>query len=519
MLFIYTILYFISMMLYYLRQGIIASVIMISLAIFLYVAEVRTSKRIINVRGLFALGFIGGFGLSLLKLSKLSQDYTLITFLAVYIAYFALYLGVFFENRNKKVQKTKKLRLEKTNYIFTSQEILLIVLFVVTFTSFAIEVMILRFIPLFTLATPHAYSTFHVFMLHYITTFYAFIPCFAICNYFIEPERKQSKVFIVISFIYVIIMALLMVSRSQLILSIVLSLFIVIMYKTNATNKITLNKKNVIATISLVLLFLILYLVITISRAHNVEYLNGIFEMKNEKMPIFITQPYMYITHNFENLNYMINNIFRFSFGRRILYPFFTLTFIKKFFPIVVDAPYYIIKEELSTVTIIYDFYYDFGLVGVAIFCFLIGYIGKKLENKAYSIFGDEVTFKNNYILILLSLYCYFMLFSFFQTYFSLTDTWVYIIILAVIIVLFSMNKAANSRPAISPLKKVISQKLKSPTKGKSRIAKDTIIDENVDDEIEDEIGDEIEEVTEDESEIDQEMQKYSSYYEYENIK
>ena len=435
MLLIYTILYFVSMMLYYLKQEIIASVIMISLAIFLYVSETRVYKRIINVRGLFALGFIGGFGLSLLKLSKLSQEYNIITFLAIYISYFSLYLGVYLEGRNKKLDNlNRKVRLEKKDTLFTSQEILLIVLFVITLASFVIEAIILKFIPVFTLATPHAYSSFHVFMLHYITTFYSFIPCFAICNYYIEPERKQSKVFVIVSFVYVIIMSLLLVSRSQLILSLVLSLFIVVIYKTKTLKKIVFNKKNIFMIVASMLLFLVLYMAITISRAHNVEYLNGIFEMKNEKMPIFITQPYMYVAHNFENLNYMIYNIF---------------TFVKKFFPIVVDAPYYIIKEELSTVTIIYDAYYDFGLVGVAIFCFLLGYIGKKLEDRAYKIFEEE-QYKNNYILIIFSLFCYYMFFSFFQTYFSLTDTWVYIIILSMIILLFQMTKSANTKSAIN---------------------------------------------------------------------
>ena len=451
MLFIYTILYFTSMMLYYLKQEIIASLIMISLAIFLYVLEIRTNRRIINVRGLFVLGFIGGFGLSLLKLSKLSQDYSIITFIAIYISYFSLYLGVYLAGRNKKSdnQNNKKIRLVRSDSFFTSQEKLLMLLFIVTAISFAIEVMILKFVPLLTLATPHAYSSFHVFMLHYITTFYSFIPCFAICNYFIEPDRKKSKVFIVISFIYVIIMSLLLVSRSQLILSIVLSLFIIVINKNETVKKFVLDKKSILILVSSLFLFFVLYLTITISRAHDVKYLNGIFEMKNERMPIFITQPYMYVAHNFENLNYMINGIFRFSFGRRMLYPFFTLTFIKKFFPIVVDAPYYIIKEELSTVTIIYDAYYDFGLVGVAIFCFLLGYIGKKLEDRAYSIYEEE-QHKNNYILILFSLYCYYMFFSFFQTYFSLTDTWVYIIILSMIILLFHMTKSSSFKSSIN---------------------------------------------------------------------
>ena len=407
---------------------------MISLAIFLYVNEVKNTKRIINVRGLFALGFIGGFGVSLLKLSKLSNEYSVITFAAVLLAYFGVYLGAFFaNNNNKELNSNSNFVIEKTNKKILPQDILMIALFIVTFVSFVIEVIKLKYIPLFTIATPHAYSEFHVFMLHYITTFYSFIPCIALCNYFIEPNRRMNKNWIVLSFVYVVIMALLMVSRSRLILSIVLSLFIIIIYKGCNIKNVISDKKFMVKIVLLFVLFIILYIAITVARAHDIEYLNGIFEMKNEKTPIFITQPYMYISQNFENLNYMINNIFRFTFGRRVLYPLFTLTFVKKFFPIVLDAPTYIIKEELSTVTIIYDFYYDFGLVGVLGFCFLIGYVGAKLENKAYYVLGQGINIKNNYLIILFALYCYYMFFSFFQTYFSLTDTWVYIIILVLI--------------------------------------------------------------------------------------
>ena len=131
------------------------------------------------------------------------------------------------------------------------------------------------------------------------------------------------------------------------------------------------------------------------------------------------------------------------------------MTLIKKFFPIVVDSPYYIIKEELSTVTIIYDFYYDFGLVGVALFCFIIGYAGKALEDRAYNLVSLDEPKKNNYILILFSLYCYFMLFSFFQTYFSLTDTWVYIIILSLMMFLFNMNKGMPQKLHTNENKKI----------------------------------------------------------------
>lgn len=440
MLLIYTILYFLSIVLYRLNHNYIASIIIILLAIFLYANEVKNTKRIVNVRGLFALGFVGGFGVSLFKLSKLSDEYSFMTIAAVFMAYFSIYLGVYFAGINKSKFKKRKNVIVKTKNVLTSGQKLVLCMCIFTFLAFLIEVIKLKFVPLFTIDTPHAYSTFHVFMVHYITSFYSFIPSVAICNYYMEPKDKLNIKLIIVSFIYVIIMSLLLVSRSRLILSVVLSIFVIAIY--NVVGKTNKKKASGLLLVLSSLVFVLLYIIITINRAHDVEYLNSIFEMKNAKLPIFISQPYMYIAHNFENLNYMINNTFRWTFGRRMLYPLFTLTFIKKFFPIVVDSPYYIIKQELSTVTLIYDAYYDFGLVGVIVFCFMVGYIGKKLEDKAYD--ALQGGYKNNYIVVLLALYCYFMLFSFFQTYFSLTDTWVYIIILVILSKFFVMEKHNN---------------------------------------------------------------------------
>ena len=420
MLIIYTIGYFLSLLFYYFKHNFVASILMILLAIFLYYVDYKKTKRIINVRGLFALGFVGGFGISLLKLSVLSSDYSLKTIITVYTAYFSLYLGTYF-CRDKGIvifnvaKKTKPLSL------------IVVLLTAITFITFWIEVYILKFIPLFTKDTPHAYSTFHVFMLHYITSLYIFIPSFAIANYYMEG--KNSKVGIICSYVYVVALAMIMVSRSQLIMSLVLSIFTFVVYNKNyITNKL-INKKNVCLTVIAIIVLMIIYVFITINRAHDIAYLNGIFEMKNENTPIFITQPYMYIAHNFENLNYMINNIEKlgFGFGRRCLLPLFTLTFVKKIFPTVAMAPTYVIKEELSTLTLIYDFYYDFGIIGVIVFCFIIGYVGKMLENYVYKLMDEKY---HTYLTILFSLLCYYMLFSFFQTYFSLTETLVYIIIL-----------------------------------------------------------------------------------------
>ena len=65
---------------------------------------------------------------------------------------------------------------------------------------------------------------------------------------------------------------------------------------------IMVNKKIRLRTMVILLAAMIpIYVILTIFRNHDVAYLNSIFEMKWDKMPIFITQPYIYVANNFEN--------------------------------------------------------------------------------------------------------------------------------------------------------------------------------------------------------------------------
>ena len=63
------------------------------------------------------------------------------------------------------------------------------------------------------------------------------------------------------------------------------------------------------------------YIILTIARSHDVEYLNGIFEMKNSRTPIFVTQPYMYIANNYDNFDCMVRAMasgYSHSFGSAV---------------------------------------------------------------------------------------------------------------------------------------------------------------------------------------------------------
>ena len=108
-----------------------------------------------------------------------------------------------------------------------------------------------------------------------------------------------------------------------------------------------------------------LYVILTIARSHDVTYLNGIFEMKNAATPIFITQPYMYIANNYDNFDCLVKQLPAHSMGLKGMFPLWALSGLKFLKPVLVDWPIYVTKEELTTVTLFYDAYYDFGIAGV----------------------------------------------------------------------------------------------------------------------------------------------------------
>ena len=151
--------------------------------------------------------------------------------------------------------------------------------------------------------------------------------------------------------------------------------------------------------------------------------------MKNSGMPIFITQPYMYIANNYDNFNCLVEELPRHSMGLRMLFPLWALTGLKFLVPQLVNFPIYVDKEELTTLTLIYDAYYDFGILGVALFCCILGGICALLV-------WELSQMRNPVGYMIYAQAAMYMTLSFFTTWFSNPATWFYLGV-TVIIYLF----------------------------------------------------------------------------------
>ena len=417
-------------------------------AAFLYLSEYRRTASLMNLRGLLALGLLGGEGIARFQLSRLSTDWTLETWLSFYLFYLIFDLSAQLADHAGTLRgarsgddadcsascsgvpdpltSTASLEVREVGGVPGRSAVgegagadlrffryAILGLLGISWAAFLFEARRLGFVPLFTVDTPHAYSYFHVKGVHYFTTLAVLTP--AVSMLYLAARRKHGlrpDVLALLGLFLPIILTILMVSRFQFMISVILAVFVALL----------LGRRYKLWQLLLLLsLMIAAYVFITIERAHSVEYLNGIFEMKDPSTPIFITQPYMYIANNYDNFNVMTRELTVHAHGLRMLYPFVTLSGIKFFVPSLAQGfPLFVTKEELTTVTMLYDAWYDFGLSGIAVFALVLGLVSGRVTRTCRK---DQ----NPFSVLLYAQLAFYYLVSFFTTWFSNPATWFYL--------------------------------------------------------------------------------------------
>lgn len=420
---------------------------LVFIAILLYRLEKRSTGEILNLRGLLALGLFGGEGIACLKLSNLSTNWSDTTWFSFFCFYFCFYamheLIGYVRKAPAKITMSPFIADIKTSQPQTAAssnvskqrffQYTISALLIITWVAFTAEACVLGFIPLFTHNMPHAYSYFHVHGVHYFTTLSVLIPALTLLYLFEKYPSLQSRDLLcllkkepiaALGFVLPVLLTILLVSRSQFLFTVLLALFTLILSGRNF---------RIWQYLLLGASLIIVYSLITVARAHSVQYLNGIFDMKNRNMPIFITQPYMYIANNYDNFNLMTQNLSMHSYGLKMFYPLFTLSGLKFFIPALnAQFPAFVTKTELTTVTLLYDAWYDFGMAGIIILAAFLGAISAFITQK-------HAENKNPLIRLLYAQVAFYFIFSFFTIWFSLTSTWFYMLISLGLYVAFAL--------------------------------------------------------------------------------
>lgn len=396
-------------------------------ALFIYLLQYQKTKNLVDLKGLFTLAWVGGQGIACLQLSKLQTDWQWMTWACFFLIYIGFGIG-YGKNHYCMTEETEEL--EKDSVYAKRLLICICGLAMVSVACFVLEAVVGGFIPLFS-DKPHAYSYFHVSGVHYFTISCILIPAITVLYWkMCEGWKKSVIVLLLVCNVIAIAIPVLCVSRFQLLFAVG---FAVVTY-------VMVNKGIKLRTILILLCIMVpVYVLLTVARNHDVEYLNGIFEMKNSQMPIFVTQPYIYVANNFENFNCMVVQLTEHTHGLKMLFPVFALTGLKFIYPHLVSFPAYITKTELTTLTMFYDAYYDFGIWGVFFFALVIGLASRMLLKLM-----DKV--KNPVMYLFYGQLAIYLGLAFFTTWFSNPTTWFWFALTTMMFIFVGFKKKENRK-------------------------------------------------------------------------
>lgn len=391
----------------------------------------RIDQSLVSFRLLLSLFWIAGEGLAVMQLSRLQTPWTSMTWLSFsgfYLLFLAGYDGIqcFICSKEKKKKITmaeKQLEVVSDTQFQDRLFVCIRIVSLVSFATFVAEACILGYIPLFSTDT-HAYDHFHISGVHYFTVSCMFthsLTLIYLLKYWARGKNRnklgKSKTIQLI--VYNSLSAsipILSVSKFQFILTLALPILIFLLMRP------TVSKKKVFAALGVTgVIVAAVAVFMTIRRNYEPGYLNSIFQMKNENMPLAFQYAYMYIANNYSNFNCltqaMAQGSVHYAFGLKQLFPVFALTGLKFVFPSLVAFAAPTTIPELNTLTLIYDAYYDFGLIGVLLFGLILGSVCAAVAKKT-----KESSNPIGYLFYAqIALY---LALSFFSSWFTVPTTW-----------------------------------------------------------------------------------------------
>ena len=416
--YIFTLIYIITILLSKAGQHIAAGLLLLSGSVALYIGYYNKSKDLLNMKGVLGLFWFGGQGIAAMQLSNLQKDWHNNLWLIAYLFYFFFLIG--FSRKEGKIKVSRKKRPSLDTDVLKRLFHCIVIIGSLSTFSFLLEAIILGYIPLFSSST-HAYNSFHITGVHYFTFSCMFVhPLTVIYVLGIKESsldlKKNNLIVLVIMNLLAFSIAIMCISKFQFLLTLALPIIVYLSMKDTIPWK-----KILVVGVILGVFVVAMVVFMTVRRNYEPGYLNSIFEMKYENMPMWIQYPYMYIANNYENLNCLVeaisSGVGSYSMGLRMLFPFVALTGLKFVMPQLVVGKVFITKPELNTLTILYDAYYDFGILGVILFGIVLGFLCgwvvnlmKKKDNPiTYLLFGQVMMY---------------LMLSFFSTWFSNPTTW-----------------------------------------------------------------------------------------------
>lgn len=331
-----------------------------------------------------ALVWAGAIALCELKLSAYQHHWSLYSWLVLLLGPAAYIVGIAVISRSgltrpllpleeirTRLVGEAKVRFDDGKFFWT-----IVVLFAAYVVAYAIEVVIEGTVPMLSERPDIMRVEFGVFGLHLIVNGMMGIVLLSMEYLFlVRPGRRRRWVVIAVVTVSVLTYALMLQRYTFFVVGvIVLSMAF---YTTR-----WVRARNILPFAAVFVL--LLFLINQVRAARYVqEYVYYVSKMRFSKEFWFLAEPYMYITMNLENFARAVDKLDHHLYGYFLLDPLLALVGLKhwlgEYFAIE-RLPYLI--SGYNTFTFHWWYYYDFGVIGVALFPFLTGMVTAYLYSR-----------------------------------------------------------------------------------------------------------------------------------------
>ncbi|MEO0124074.1 MAG: O-antigen polymerase [candidate division WOR-3 bacterium] len=348
------------------------SIVCFLLCVFLLLDSRRKSVDLFSPSRVFAFVWALAIGLADLKLSYFQHKWDLYSWITLLLGIFSLLTGIFgayLVYSKERLLYVDEIRRYYFNYAINGKRLFysLVILIGIYFISYITEVILEGYLPFWASIPDRARVEWGVFGIHLLVNSMPTI-LFLVSIYFIFiKQNKKKKILLMVLSLLIIISYFFTLQRFNL--TIWILMLLALLYYT--TKRVSL-KHILLIGILLAIIISLIQKVRLVAYVQN--YIYVISKMKYPATFSIFTEPYMYIVMNLENFARGVSNLENFTYG------YFTGDFILALIGVkhwlaetfnIIERPFLICGY--NTFSFFWPYYYDYGVLGVVMFPFLVG--------------------------------------------------------------------------------------------------------------------------------------------------
>lgn len=349
------------------------SLLFFSLCMFAILLMFRKGSDVLSPGRLFGIVWTLALGLSSLKLSALQHEWSLESWLVILLGVLGFLAGSFLsyvQNLDQPQLPLRQMREALHRTLVYEKRLYAVILsgFIAYCFSYAAVYLIKGFIPIFSMKGAVSRVEFQVFGFGILLHSVVFITYLSVLYHVYVRTQRAKKVVLQLVCLITAVTFFFLLQRFQLVMSMLMIMSL--LYYT--TSKLRLRN----ALIFFILIVAFFYWVSSIRGAQLLQqYLYLSSKMRFSSDYAFLTEPYMYMVMNLENLARGIDRLESFTFGYYSLDFLMALTGLKHWLAdyFALD-PLPFLNSGYNTYSSFWSYYRDFGVFGLAMIEFSIGW-------------------------------------------------------------------------------------------------------------------------------------------------